>query len=407
MDTKLKDQLFEIAKSNNLLASSQNSEDSNALLDKAFSEALRAWQAINQEPLLLVKDLVESYPELKLELKGDLCLYDFALIEDAAFSYELNTVMSLHCALPNSKSNESEQEQVRTNANHTFELQRALPLPNKISRLAAKVMSLGMYAQISKRAPDFHDYLTILLPLVAKINAQLLNDKARFIADRQVKVTSSESVSETCCTSQSTKFDAHNTNPLYECEQNILLLELLPIWVLIFNHDYQGLLTKLDGFHQLLVSFAKDLEFANTMQEKANFALYMSIILLMEEATKALAQHHLGCKTKKAKPTEVTDGSENTDGYNDTEGSDGADVVADTKVNEGSEDTGVIKGTDGSDGSKVTKGAEGAEGSEVNKVIESKLQTAIDKCDQLHMADLEIIARSLKMILLLDLSRSD
>ena len=404
MDTKLKDQLFEIAKSNNLLASSQNSEDSNALLDKAFSEALRAWQAINQEPLLLVKDLVESYPELKLELKGDLCLYDFALIEDAAFSYELNTVMSLHCALPNSKSNESEQEQVRTNANHTFELQRTLPLPNKISRLAAKVMSLGMYAQISKRAPDFHDYLTILLPLVAKINAQLLNDKARFIADRQVKVTSSESVSEASCVSQSKKFDAHNTNPLYECEQNILLLELLPIWVLIFNHDYQGLLTKLDDFHQLLVSFAKDLEFANTMQEKANFALYMSIILLMEEATKALAQHHLGCKTKKAKPTEVTDGSENTEGYNGTEGSDGADVVADTKVTDG---TDVIKGTDVIEGSKMTKGAEGAEGAEVNKVIESKLQTAIDKCDQLHMADLEIIARSLKMILLLDLSRSD
>ena len=280
-------------------------------------------------------------------------------------------------------------------------LQRTLPLPNKISRLAAKVMSLGMYAQISKRAPDFHDYLTILLPLVAKINAQLLNDKARFIADRQVKVTSSESVCETCCTSQSTKFDAHNTNPLYECEQNILLLELLLIWV---NHDYQGLLTKLDDFHQLLVSFAKDLEFANTMQEKANFALYMNIILLMEEATKALAQHHLGCKTNKAKPTEVTDGSDNTEGYNGTEGSDGADVVANTKVTDG---TDVIKGTDVIEGSKMTKGAEGAEGAEVNKVIESKLQTAIDKCDQLHMADLEIIARSLKMILLLDLSRSD
>lgn len=398
MDTKLKDQLFEIAKSNNLLASSQNSEDSNALLDKAFSEALRAWQAINQEPLLLVKDLIEQYPELKLELKGDLCLYDFALIEDAAFSYELNTVMSLHCALPNSKSDASEQEQVRTNASHTFELQRTLPLPNKISRLAAKVMSLGMYAQISKRAPDFHNYLTILLPLVAKINAQLLNDKARFIADRQVKVTSSESVCEASCVSQSTKFDAHNTNPLYECEQNILLLELLTIWALIFKHDYQGLLTKLDDFHQLLVSFAKDLEFANTMQEKANFALYMSIILLMEEATKALAQHHLGCKTESAKATEGTDGTKDTDGAN---------VAADTKVADGSEDTDVIKDTDVIEGSKVTKGAEVAEGSEVNKVIESKLQTAIDKCDQLHMADLEIIARSLKMILLLDLSRSD
>lgn len=380
MDTKLKDQLFEIAKSNNLLASSQNSEDSNALLDKAFSEALRAWQAINQEPLLLVKDLIEQYPELKLELKSDLCLYNFELIEDAAFSYELNTVMSLHSALPNIKSDASEQEQVRTNASHTFELQRTLPLPNKISRLAAKVMSLGMYAQISKRAPDFHDYLTILLPLVAKINAQLLNDKARFIADRQVKVTSSESVCEASCVSQSTKFDAHKTNPLYECEQNILLLELLPIWALIFNHDYQGLLTKLDTFHQVLVSFAKDLEFANTMQEKANFALYMSIILLMEEATKALAQHHLGCKTENAK---ATDG---------TEGTNGANVAADPKVTDGSEGTDVIKG---------------AEGSEVNKVIESKLQTAIDKCDQLHMADLEIIARSLKMILLLDLSRSD
>ena len=395
MDTKLKDQLFEIAKSNNLLASSQNSEDSNALLDKAFSEALRAWQAINQEPLLLVKDLIEQYPELKLELKGDLCLYDFALIEDAAFSYELNTVMSLHCALPNSKSDASEQEQVRTNARHTFELQRTLPLPNKISRLAAKVMSLGMYAQISKRAPDFHNYLTILLPLVAKINAQLLNNKARFIADRQVKVTSSESGCESSCVSQSTKFDAHNTNPLYECEQNILLLELLPIWALIFNHDYQGLLTKLDDFHQLLVSFAKDLEFANTMQEKANFALYMSIILLMEEATKALAQHHLGCNTESAKATEGTDGTKDTDGAN---------VAADTKVADGSEDTDVIKDTDVIEGSKVIKGAEGAE---VNKVIESKLQTAIDKCDQLHMADLEIIARSLKMILLLDLSRSD
>ena len=398
MDTKLKDQLFEIAKSNNLLASSQNSEDSNALLDKAFSEALRAWHAINQEPLLLVKDLIEQYPELKLELKGDLCLYDFALIEDAAFSYELNTVMSLHCALPNSKSDASEQEQVRTNASHTFELQRTLPLPNKISRLAAKVMSLGMYAQISKRAPDFHNYLTILLPLVAKINAQLLNDKARFIADRQVKVNSSESVCEASCVSQSTKFDAHNTNPLYECEQNILLLELLPIWALIFNHDYQGLLTKLDDFHQLLVSFAKDLEFANTMQEKANFALFMSIILLMEEATKALAQHHLGCKTESAKATEGTD---------DTKDTDGANVAADTKVADGSEDTDVIKDTDVIEGSKVTKGAEGSEGAEVNKVIESKLQTAIDKCDQLHMADLEIIARSLKMILLLDLSRSD
>ena len=257
MDTKLKDQLFEIAKSNNLLASSQNSEDSNALLDKAFSEALRAWQAINQEPLLLVKDLIEQYPELKLELKGDLCLYNFDLIEDAAFSYELNTVMSLHCALPNSKSDASEQEQVRTNANHTFELQRSLPLPNKISRLAAKVMSLGMYAQISKRAPDFHNYLTILLPLVATINAQLLNDKARFIADRQVKVTSSESGCEASCVSQSTKFDAHNTNPLYECEQNILLLELLPIWALIFNHDYQGLLTKLNTFHQVLGKFCQ------------------------------------------------------------------------------------------------------------------------------------------------------
>ena len=395
MDTKLKDQLFEIAKSNNLLASSQNSEDSNALLDKAFSEALRAWQAINQEPLLLVKDLIEQYPELKLELKGDLCLYDFALIEDAAFSYELNTVMSLHCALPNSKSDASEQEQVRTNASHTFELQRTLPLPNKISRLAAKVMSLGMYAQISKRAPDFHNYLTILLPLVATINAQLLNDKARFIADRQVKLTSSESVCEASCVSQSTKFDAHNTNPLYECEQNILLLELLPIWALIFNHDYQGLLTKLDDFHQLLVSFAKDLEFANTMQEKGNFALYMSIILLMEEATKALAQHHLGCNTESAKATEGTDGTKDTDGAN---------VAADTKVADGSEDTDVIKDTDVIEGSKVIKGAEGAE---VNKVIESKLQTAIDKCDQLHMADLEIIARSLKMILLLDLSRSD
>lgn len=392
MDTKLKDQLFEIAKSNNLLASSQNSEDSNALLDKAFSEALRAWQAINQEPLLLVKDLIEQYPELKLELKGDLCLYDFALIEDAAFSYELNTVMSLHCALPNSKSDASEQEQVRTNANHTFELQRSLPLPNKISRLAAKVMSLGMYAQISKRAPDFHNYLTILLPLVATINAQLLNDKARFIADRQVKVNSSESVCVASCASQSTKFDAHNTNPLYECEQNILLLELLPIWALIFNHDYQGLLTKLDDFHQLLVSFAKDLEFANTMQEKTNFALYMSTILLMEEATKALAQHHLGYKTEKAKATEGTDGTKDTDG---------ADVAADPKVTDGSDGTDVIEG------SKVTKGAEGSEGAEVNKVIESKLQTAIDKCDQLHMADLEIIARSLKMILLLDLSRSD
>ena len=398
MDTKLKDQLFEIAKSNNLLASSQNSEDSNVLLDKAFSEALRAWQAINQEPLLLVKDLIEQYPELKLELKGDLCLYDFALIEDAAFSYELNTVMSLHCALPNSKSDASEQEQVRTNASHTFELQRSLPLPNKISRLAAKVMSLGMYAQISKRAPDFHNYLTILLPLVATINAQLLNDKARFIADRQVKVTSSESVCEASCVSQSTKFDAHNTNPLYECEQNILLLELLPIWALIFNHDYQGLLTKLDDFHQLLVSFAKDLEFANTMQEKANFALYMSIILLMEEATKALAQHHLGCKTEKAKATEGTDDSKDTDGAN---------VAADTKVTDGSESTDVIKDTDVIEGSKVINGAEVAEGAEVNKVIESKLQTAIDKCDQLHMADLEIIARSLKMILLLDLSRSD
>lgn len=394
MDTKLKDQLFEIAKSNNLLASSQNSEDSNALLDKAFSEALRAWQAINQEPLLLVKDLIEQYPELKLELKGDLCLYNFDLIEDAAFSYELNTVMSLHCALPNSKSDASEQEQVRTNASHTFELQRTLPLPNKISRLAAKVMSLGMYAQISKRAPDFHNYLTILLPLVATINAQLLNDKARFIADRQVKVNSSESVCVASCSSQSTKFDAHNTNPLYECEQNILLLELLPIWALIFNHDYQGLLTKLDTFHQVLVSFAKDLEFANTMQEKANFALYMSIILLMEEATKALAQHHLGCKTEKAKAkaTEGTDGTEITDGAN---------VAADPKVTDGSESTDVIEG------SKVNKGAEGSEGAEVNKVIESKLQTAIDKCDQLHMADLEIIARSLKMILLLDLSRSD
>ena len=404
MDTKLKDQLFEIAKSNNLLASSQNSEDSNALLDKAFSEALRAWQAINQEPLLLVKDLIEQYPELKLELKGDLCLYDFALIEDAAFSYELNTVMSLHCALPNSKSDASEQEQVRTNARHTFELQRSLPLPNKISRLAAKVMSLGMYAQISKRASDFHDYLTILLPLVAKINAQLLNDKARFIADRQVKVNSSESVCEASCVSQSTKFDAHNTNPLYECEQNILLLELLPIWALIFNHDYQGLLTKLDDFHQLLVSFAKDLEFANTMQEKGNFALYMSIILLMEEATKALAQHHLGCKTENAKATEGTDDTKDTDSYNGTEGTegfDGAVVAADTKVTDGSESTDVIEG------SKVTEGAEGSEGAEVNKVIESKLQTAIDKCDQLHMADLEIIARSLKMILLLDLSRSD
>lgn len=403
MDTKLKDQLFEIAKSNNLLASSQNSEDSNALLDKAFSEALRAWQAINQEPLLLVKDLIEQYPELKLELKGDLCLYNFDLIEDAAFSYELNTVMSLHCALPNSKSDASEQEQVRTNANHTFELQRSLPLPNKISRLAAKVMSLGMYAQISKRAPDFHNYLTILLPLVATINAQLLNDKARFIADRQVKVNSSESVCEASCVSQSTKFDAHNTNPLYECEQNILLLELLPIWALIFNHDYQGLLTKLDDFHQLLVSFAKDLEFANTMQEKGNFALYMSIILLMEEATKALAQHHLGCKTEnaKAKATEGTDDTKDTDSYNGTEITDAADVAADTKVTDGSESTDVIEG------SKVIKGAEVAEGAEVNKVIESKLQTAIDKCDQLHMADLEIIARSLKMILLLDLSRSD
>ena len=392
MDTKLKDQLFEIAKSNNLLASSQNSEDSNALLDKAFSEALRAWQAINQEPLLLVKDLIEQYPELKLELKGDLCLYNFDLIEDAAFSYELNTVMSLHCALPNSKSDASEQEQVRTNASHTFELQRTLPLPNKISRLAAKVMSLGMYAQISKRAPDFHNYLTILLPLVAKINAQLLNNKARFIADRQVKVTSSESGCESSCVSQSTKFDAHNTNPLYECEQNILLLELLTIWALIFKHDYQGLLTKLDDFHQLLVSFAKDLEFANTMQEKANFALYMSIILLMEEATKALAQHHLGCNTENAKATEGTDDSKDTDA---------ADVAADPKVTDGSESTDVIEG------SKVINGAEVAEGSEVNKVIESKLQTAIDKCDQLHMADLEIIARSLKMILLLDLSRSD
>lgn len=398
MDTKLKDQLFEIAKSNNLLASSQNSEDSNALLDKAFSEALRAWQAINQEPLLLVKDLIEQYPELKLEIKGDLCLYNFDLIEDAAFSYELNTVMSLHCALPNSKSDASEQEQVRTNARHTFELQRTLPLPNKISRLAAKVMSLGMYAQISKRASDFHDYLTILLPLVATINAQLLNDKARFIADRQVKVTSSESVCEASCVSQSTKFDAHNTNPLYECEQNILLLELLPIWALIFNHDYQNLLTKLDTFHQVLVSFAKDLEFANTMQEKANFALYMSIILLMEEATKALAQHHLACKTEKAK---------DTDSYNGSEGSDGANVAADTKVTDGSESTDVINGTDVIEGSKVIKGAEGSEGAEVNKVIESKLQTAIDKCDQLHMADLEIIARSLKMILLLDVSRSD
>lgn len=401
MDTKLKDQLFEIAKSNNLLASSQNSEDSNALLDKAFSEALRAWQAINQEPLLLVKDLIEQYPELKLELKGDLCLYNFDLIEDAAFSYELNTVMSLHCALPNSKSDASEQEQVRINASHTFELQRTLPLPNKISRLAAKVMSLGMYAQISKRAPDFHDYLTILLPLVAKINDQLLNDKARYIADRQVKVTSSEAVCEASCVSQSTKLDAHNTNPLYECEQNILLLELLPIWALIFNHDYQGLLTKLDDFHQLLVSFAKDLEFANTMQEKGNFALYMSIILLMEEATKALAQHHLGCKTENAKDTEGTYGTKDTDSYNGTEGTDGANVAADTKVTDGSEGADVIEG------SKVTKGAEGSEGAEVNKVIESKLQTAIDKCDQLHMADLEIIARSLKMILLLDLSRSD
>ena len=398
MDTKLKDQLFEIAKSNNLLASSQNSEDSNALLDKAFSEALRAWQAINQEPLLLVKDLIEQYPELKLELKGDLCLYDFALIEDAAFSYELNTVMSLHCALPNSKSDASEQEQVRTNANHTFELQRSLPLPNKISRLAAKVMSLGMYAQISKRASDFHDYLTILLPLVAKINAQLLNDKDRFIADRQVKLTSSESGCEASCVSQSTKFDAHNTNPLYECEQNILLLELLTIWALIFNHDYQGLLTKLDTFHQVLVSFAKDLEFANTMQEKANFALYMSIILLMEEATKALAQHHLGCKTEKAKATEGTDDSKDTDG---------AVVAADTKVTDSSDGSDGSESTDVIEGSKVIKGAEGSEGSEVNKVIESKLQTAIDKCDQLHMADLEIIARSLKMILLLDLSRSD
>lgn len=401
MDTKLKDQLFEIAKSNNLLASSQNSEDSNALLDKAFSEALRALQALNQEPLLLVKDLIEQYPELKLELKSDLCLYDFALIEDAAFSYELNTVMSLHCALPNSKSDACEQEQVRTNASHTFELQRTLPLPNKISRLAAKVMSLGMYAQISKRAQDFHDYLTILLPLVAKINAQLLNDKARFIADRQVKVTSLESVCEACCVSQSTKFDDHNTNPLYECEQNILLLELLPIWALIFNHDYQSLLTKLDSFHQVLVSFAKDLDFANNMQEKANFALYMSIILLMEEATKALAHHHLGYNPKKAKVTEGTDGYKDTDGYNGTAG---AAVAADTKVTDDGESTEVIKGTDVIEGSKVTKGAEGAE---VNKVIESKLQTAIDKCDQLHMADLEIIARSLKMILLLDVSRSD
>lgn len=404
MDTKLKDQLFEIAKSNNLLASSQNSEDSNALLDKAFSEALRAWQAINQEPLLLVKDLIEQYRELKLELKSDLCLYNFDLIEDAAFSYELNTVMSLHCALPNSKSDDSEQEQVRTNASHTFELQRALPLPNKISRLTAKVMSLGMYAQISKRAQDFHDYLTLLLPLVAKINAQLLNDKARFIADRQVKVTASESVCEASCVSQSTKFDAHNTNPLYECEQNILLLELLPIWALIFNHDYQGLLTKFDTFHQVLVSFAKDLEFANTMQEKANFALYMSIILLMEEATKALAHHHLSCKTKKAKDTESTYGTKGTEV---TKNTDSCNV---TEVTKGSEDA---EGTDGADGAADTKvpygseGADGIEGTEVIKVIESKLQTAIDKCDQLHMADLEIIARSLKMILLLDVSRSD
>ena len=186
-----------------------------------------------------------------------------------------------------------------------------------------------------------------------------------------------------------------------------MLLELLPIWALIFNHDYQGLLTKLDDFHQLLVSFAKDLEFANTMQEKANFALYMSIILLMEEATKALAQHHLACKTEKAKATEGTDGTKDTDSYNGSEGTDGADVAADTKVTDGSESTDVINGTDIIDGSKVIKGAEVAEGAEVNKVIESKLQTAIDKCDQLHMADLEIIARSLKMILLLDLSRSD
>ena len=151
-------------------------------------------------------------------------------------------------------------------------------------------------------------------------------------------------------------------------------------------------------FHQVLVSFAKDLEFANTMQEKANFALYMSIILLMEEATKALAQHHLSYKTESAKATEGTD---------DTKDTDGANVAADTKVTDGSEDTDVIKDTDVIEGSKVINGAEVAEGAEVNKVIESKLQTAIDKCDQLHMADLEIIARSLKMILLLDLSRSD
>ena len=121
----------------------------------------------------------------------------------------------------------------------------------------------------------------------------------------------------------------------------------------------------------------------------------MSTILLMEEATKALAQHHLGCNTESAKATEGTDGTKDTDGAN---------VAADTKVADGSEDTDVIKDTDVIEGSKVIKGAEGAE---VNKVIESKLQTAIDKCDQLHMADLEIIARSLKMILLLDLSRSD
>lgn len=350
LNVNLKAQVLEIAKSKNLLGSENSACETNA-----FKEAEHAWQLIKNEPLILLKDF---YPDCDCQ---DI---NFELINDVSFGYEISAVMSLHTVHTQNPSKLNEKEQTINNAKLTFQLQKVLPLPTKLNRLVAKIMSLGMHAQISAQNSTFVEYLSLLLPVLSPIKATKANALAALIDDKKsTDIESGTTNSQSASRSQeavTSHSQAHSKEQEYLLEQGIsykqdsispfsyhqelLLLEFLPIVEAIFNKDASTLLNMLEDYKKLLLSSSQNLKLSLSNKETESFILFSLFINKLIAATKVLALRAM-------------------DHYH--------------------------------------------EPSPAANNIEQHLKTALDLATKLNMHELDIIARSLRSIVLLKLPVED
>lgn len=311
MDMDVTAQVLKLAQNNHLMSATTATYDEEDLV----KQAQQLWQGMAGHEALLLENYCALSPDLQVlyeqqqQLSEDKLGTAVEALEELAFKYEISTVMSLHSVLATAPKEAATKAKVTHSAALTYSLKKVLPWPSPLSKAICHLCTLAMYATISKQEHDFNDYLTAFLPYLAILQ----HDRKLALQAEQAPKAAAMSTTSKSCACVDTEDDDAMSNSLdallksrYELtlSQELLLLELCLLLQPLFAAQAELILDRLDKFKEHLLQESERLNNESSMEHKKRAALYL---LYLSKVTAAFKVYALYVQEQVLEPNQAQD----------------------------------------------------------------------------------------------------